>query len=278
MWGWTVGLFLLTFALGIVAVLAGVGGGVIFVPVLAAIAPFHLDFVRGAGLFVALSGAIAAGPRLLGQGVASLRLGLPVSLITSVSAIVGATVGLTIPVKIVHRILGIAILCVLAIMFTARKIEFPHVARADTLAAALKLSGIYHEASQGGDISWRIHRTVHGLAAFVVVGFMAGLLGLGAGWANVPVLNLIMGAPLKVAVATSLFVLSITDTAAAWIYVNSGAILPVLAVPSVAGMMLGSMLGARLLTKTRPAVVRYLVLIMLLVAGVRALVQGFGGT
>ena len=44
---------------------------------------------------------------------------------------------------------------------------------------------------------------------------MAGMFGLGAGWANVPVLNLLMGAPLKISVATSKFLLAITDTSAA---------------------------------------------------------------
>ena len=36
------------------------------------------------------------------------------------------------------------------------------------------------------------------LPAFAAIGFIAGMFGLGAGWANVPVLNLIMGAPIKV--------------------------------------------------------------------------------
>ena len=49
---------------------------------------------------------------------------------------------------------------------------------------------------------------------------MAGMFWLGAGWANIPVLNLLMGAPLKISVATSKFLLSITDTSAAWIYLN----------------------------------------------------------
>ena len=41
-----------------------------------------------------------------------------------------------------------------------------------------------------------MHRTPLGLALFAGIGFMAGMFGLGAGWANVPVLNLVMGAPL----------------------------------------------------------------------------------
>jgi len=61
-WAWPLMLFVLTFILGIVAVLGGVGGGVLFVPIVGGFFPFNLNFVRGAGLFVALTGALAAGP------------------------------------------------------------------------------------------------------------------------------------------------------------------------------------------------------------------------
>ena len=86
----------------------------------------------------------------------------------------------------------------------------------------LKFMGVYTEASTGQEINWRVHRTPLGLFLFIGIGIMAGMFGLGAGWANVPVLNLVMGAPLKISVATSKFLLSITDTSAAWVYVNQG--------------------------------------------------------
>jgi uncharacterized protein len=101
------------------------------------------------------------------------------------------------------------------------------------------------------------------------------MFGLGAGWANVPVLNLLMGAPLKVSVATSKFLLSITDTSAAWIYVNNGAVFPMMVVPSIIGIMLGSIIGVRILAKTKPAAIRSMVIGLLLFASVRALLKGF---
>src|SRR5690606_10282706 len=76
-WGWPLALFVVCFLLGIVAVPAGVGGGVLFVPIVGGFFPFHLDFVRGAGLLVALASALSAGPALLQSGLASLRLALP---------------------------------------------------------------------------------------------------------------------------------------------------------------------------------------------------------
>lgn len=273
-WAWPLILFVVTFLMGIVAVLGGVGGGVLFVPIIGGFFPFHIDFVRGAGLLVALAGALAAGPGLLKKGMADLRLAIPVAVIASACAIVGAMIGLALPANVVNIALGGTILGIVAIMLMAKKSEYPEVKQADNLSSALRISGIYHEVSTGQNINWKIHRTPQGLATFIIIGVMAGMFGLGAGWANVPVLNLMMGAPLKVSVATSKFLLSITDTSAAWIYVNNGAVLPMMVAPSIIGIMLGSIVGVRILAKTKPAAIRYIVILMLLFAGTRALLKG----
>jgi uncharacterized membrane protein YfcA len=99
------------------------------------------------------------------------------------------------------------------------------------------------------------------------------MFGIGAGWANVPVLNLLMGAPVKVAAGTSGVVLSLVDSSAAWVYLNQGAVLPMIAVPSIVGMMAGARIGARLLNVLRASVVRRLVIGVLLFAGTRALLK-----
>jgi hypothetical protein len=275
-WVWPLVLFVLTFVLGILAVLGGVGGGVLFVPIVGGFFPFNLDFVRGTGLLVALAGALAAGPGLLKKGMADLRLTLPVGVIASSCAIVGAMIGLALPTNVVQTALGATILGIVVIIVKAKKSEFPEVKEADALSTALRINGIYHEVSTGQDIHWKIHRTPLGLSLFVIIGVMAGMFGLGAGWANVPVFNLLMGAPLKVSVASSKFVLSITDTSAAWIYVNNGAVIPMLVVPSILGIMMGSMVGVKILAKTKPSAVRYIVIVMLLFAGTRALLKGLG--
>lgn len=273
-WAWSIILLVSTFILGILAVLGGVGGGVLFVPLIGGFFPFHIDFVRGAGLIVALSGALAAGPGLLKRNLASLRLALPVALIASSAAIVGAMIGLALPAKLVNILLGATILGIVIIMATAKKSDFPVVPKPDALSQSLGIMGIYREESLGKDIDWNIHRTLPGLILFIVIGVMAGMFGLGAGWANVPVLNLLMGAPLKISVATSKFLLSITDTSAAWIYLNSGAVLPMIVVPSVIGIMLGSIVGVKILARTRPKAIKWLVIGLLLFAGLRALLKG----
>ena len=275
-WFWPLVLLIVTFVMGIFAVLGGVGGGVLFVPIISGFFPFHLDFVRGCGLLVALSGALAAGPGLLKMNLASLRLAIPVALIASACAIVGAMIGLALPTNIVQILLGATIIGICILMLTAKKSEFPDVQQADKLSSALRIYGVYMEKSTGKVIDWKIHRTVWGLGLFIVIGVMAGMFGLGAGWANVPVLNLLMGAPLKISVATSKFLLSITDTSAAWIYMNKGCVIPMMVVPSLVGIMFGSFVGVRLLAVAKPAVIRWIVIGMLGFAGIKALLKGFG--
>jgi uncharacterized membrane protein YfcA len=265
-----------TFFLGIVAVLAGVGGGVLFVPIVGGFFPFHLDFVRGAGLLLALSGALSAGPGLLRSGLASLRLAMPLALVGSITSILGAMAGLALPASVVQTALGVLILMIAGLMWRSKKTDRPEVPVPDPLGAALGMHGVFHEASTREDVAWRVHRTPLGLVLFAGIGFMAGMFGLGAGWANVPVLNLVMGVPLRVSVSTSGFLLSVIDTSAAWVYVNRGALLPMLVVPSILGVMLGARIGGRLLRTVHAATIRKLVISLMLVAGARALAKGLG--
>ncbi len=277
-WFWPLILLVITFVIGVAAVLGGVGGGVLFVPIISSFFPFHLDFVRATGLLVALSGALAAGPGLLRVNLASLRLAIPVGLIASTCAIAGAMIGLALPTHVVQICLGATILGICVLMLVAKKSVIPDVPQADRLSSALRIHGLCRDEATGHAINWKIHRTPLGLSLFVVIGVMAGMFGLGAGWANVPVLNLLMGAPLKTSVATSKFLLSITDTSAAWVYMNSGCVIPLLVVPSLVGIMLGSFVGVRLLRIAKPVFVRWVVILVLAFAGAKALHKGITST
>lgn len=275
-WIWPIALFFTSFALGIVAVLSGVGGGVLFVPIIGSFFPFHLDFVRGTGLLLALAGALSAAPSLLTSGLASLRLAMPFALVGSVASIAGALLGLALPAALMHTALGVTILAIATLLWRSKRSAYPAVAAPDRLAAALRLNGVFHDPVDAREVHWQTHRTPAGLVLFAGIGLLAGMFGLGAGWANVPVLNLVLGAPLKVSVATSGVLLSVVDSSAAWVYLHRGAVLPLITVPSIVGVMLGAKIGARLLRVAPTATVRKLVIALLLVAGLRALLKGTG--
>lgn len=275
-WAWALILFLFSFFLGVVSLLGGMGGGTLFVAVASTFFPFHLDFVRCTGVLVALSGALSAGPGLLRYGMGDLRLSMPAALMTSTGAIAGALTGLKLPVQLVQSALGVTIMGILLIMMKARRTDYPDVRDPDRLSRFLGIAGVYFDRATDREVSWRVHRTLPGLVLFLGIGFMAGLFGIGAGWANVTVLNLLMGVPLKVAVGTSKLIIAITDTSAAWIFLNRGAVLPLIVVPSILGVMLGSWIGVSILLRTSPVRLKYIVMALLAFAGVRSLLRGLG--
>jgi uncharacterized membrane protein YfcA len=259
--------------------MAGVGGGVLYVPLVSGFFPFHIDFVRGIGLMVALAGALAAGPGLLRRNLANLRLALPVALIASTCSIIGAMLGLylsSLNPDIIQVCLGATIVAIAVLLVASKNTEKPVVTKQDAIGLALGLGGAYWDDGAREVVEWKTHRTLLGLSLFILVGLLAGMFGLGAGWANVPVLNLLMGVPLKVSVATSKFLLSITDTSAAWIYMNRGCVIPLIGVPSIVGLMLGSLLGVKILAVAKPKMIRYMVIGVLFFAGLKAMDKGLG--
>lgn len=228
---------------------------------------------------VALAGALAAGPGLLKRNMASLRLAVPIALIASACSIFGALLGLYLSrlnPNLIQACLGATIVGIAFLLLFSKNTIKPVVTKQDAVGLALGISGSFWDDGANERVDWKTHRTLGGLLMFIVIGVMAGMFGLGAGWANVPVLNLMMGVPLKISVATSKFLLSITDTSAAWIYMNKGCVIPLMAVPSIVGLMLGSFVGVKLLTKMKPKAIRYIVIVVLFFAGFKAVDKGLG--
>jgi len=282
-WFWPACLFVFTFIVGLIAPVSGVGGGVLFVPIATAFFPFSMDFIRGTGLIMAMMSAFSSAPPLMRKGLANLRLMVPLLIVSTVTSIIGGVAGLWITNAFptgkyyLTIALGVVLFIIFVVMSTAKKLEYPEVKSVDALSSALKISGAWYEPNLDKVVEFRTTKLPIGLFAFALVGFIAGMFGLGAGWANVPVLNMIMGAPIKVATSTSMSIIAVNDAAACWIYLSNGALLPLVLIPAILGVFIGAKIGAKLAEKAKPTVVRYLVMLILLGAGVIDVIKGLGG-
>ena len=282
-WVWPIIMFGFTFIIGLIAPVSGVGGGVLFVPLATAFLPFNVDFVRGTGLIMALTGALSSAPHLVRQGMANLRIMVPIVLVSMVTSVLGGTVGLwltnTYPAgeHYVTIALGVVLFAIFGLMITSRQVEFPEVENQGPISKGLGLEGSWYETSMSCVIEYKATRLRYALVAFGVVGFIGGMFGLGAGWANVPTLNLIMGCPIKVATSTSMLIITANSPAAAWVYLANGAVLPLIVIPSVLGIAIGARIGSKLAVKAKPAFIRYLVMGIMLMSAILDIIKGLGG-
>jgi len=121
---------------------------------------------------------------------------------------------------------------------------------------------------------------VHGLGTGFVLSFCAGnvsgLLGVGGGAFKVPIMNLLMGVPLKATIATSNLMIGVTAATGAAIFYGRGYMDPYWAVPAALGILAGARLGPRLAIRLRAKVLIRVFEIVLAVFGVLMLLKALG--
>ena len=108
-------------------------------------------------------------------------------------------------------------------------------------------------------------------------GTISGLLGIGSGSLKVIALDQAMQIPFKVSTATSNFMIGVTAAASASVYLGRGYINPAIAMPVVLGVLAGSLLGARLLSRLPVMLLRRIFAVVVGVMAVQMIVQGIRG-
>ncbi len=271
--------------IGIIAVLGGVGGGVVFTPLFMGFTTIDPYIVRATGLFVAMAGALVAARPFLRRGLANIRILFFAAVPYATFAIIGAILASYVEATmgdfgdyLVKFLLGILVILIgLIILLAGSRVEYPEVKEVDSLSQKLALGMGYWEESLGKVVKYDVTKAPVGLLLFCAVGLISGMFGLGAGWAMVPVFNLVMMAPLKVAAACSKVLIGIGDTAAVWPYIMGGGIFPLFAVPSMIGLIVGTLIGAKIMVRVKAGFVRYIIIAVMFLAGVKLLQSGITG-
>jgi uncharacterized membrane protein YfcA len=113
-----------------------------------------------------------------------------------------------------------------------------------------------------------------GMGGSFVAGALSALLGVGGGPLKVPLMNLGMGVPFKVAAATSNFMVGVTAAASLLAYAWRHQLPLGLASPLIVGVFGGSALGTRLLIRVEPRTLRRLFAGVLAAVGLQMLWKG----
>jgi len=271
--------------IGVIAVLGGVGGGVIFTPLFMGFTPIDTIVVRATGLFVAMCGSLIAARPFLFKGLANIRVIFYAAVPYATFAIIGALMAGWIDQSmgetgdaVIKLMLGILVIGIGGlILFGGRKAEYPDVENVDGFTERLGLSMSYWEQSLGKVVHYKVKRAPLGLLLFCFVGLISGLFGLGAGWAMVPTFNMAMLMPLKAAAASSKVLIGVGDTAAVWPYMNHGALFPLLAVPAMIGLVLGTIIGSKIMLRIKAGPIRYLIIFVMVFSGGKLMLDGISG-
>lgn len=207
---------------GVLGAILGLGGGVVVVPALEAVLPLFGHPISIAQAVAAsqvgvLAVGLAGTAGYLRQGLIRARTGYLLSPYTILGGVVGSLLGLRLPARVVA-----------------------------TVFAALLLYSAYNLLR--GLRRVEVERVPSRLVppAMTVAGVMSGLLGIGGGTVQVPVMNLLGGLPIRQAIATSTFIMGLTAVANALVYGAGGLLDYRLAGAVALGVLVGARLGTGL--------------------------------
>jgi hypothetical protein len=266
--------FLCSVVAGLLGSLLGVGGGIIIVPSLTLLLGVDIRFAIGASIVSVIATSSGAAASYVKEHLSNIRVGMLLEVATTAGALTGAFLA----GRIGGHFLYIVFACVM--VYTALSmLRFNHDGGRtdsvpDRLADRLALHSSYRDDSKGAELKYRVRRTRVGLALSYVAGLISGLLGVGGGVIKVPAMNLVMGMPLKVATATSNFMIGVTGAASAGVYFSRGDVNPFITGPVAVGVVLGSTIGSRLLSRIRSSLLRMAFVLLLLWVAIQMFLKG----
>ena len=245
-------ILLVSILAGFVGALFGLGGGVLIIPFLTLVEGVPVPLAVGASIVSVVATSSASAATYVQDRLTNLRLGMFLEIGTVAGAITGAFVAVFLPASALFILFGLILLYATIVMIRARGIDFPTNVKPDRVSEILALGSQYEDHSLRKVVNYEVTRTP--LAVFIgyFAGIVSGLLGVGGGIINVPTMNILSKVPVKVASATSNFMIGVTAAASASVYLLRGDVHPLLAAPLIIGVAGGALLGTRVLKVTPP--------------------------
>ena len=235
------GLVVMGCGAGILGALFGLGGGIIFVPLLMLVFGLAPTEAVAVSLIGIIAGSVGASTVFVDKGLSNVRLGLLLEITTAAGAILGAIVATLLDDKVLMVIFSaIVIYSGIRMILNPEKIVEP------AEDSEGKLAFEYRDEAHGDSVRYQVQNVKGGMALCTVAGMISSMTGVGGGAIKVPLMNIYMHVPMKAASATSSYMIGITAFSGAITYFLGGQVLLGYAAGVAIGAFLGSLIGTAL--------------------------------
>ena len=261
---------------GVLGSLLGLGGGIVITPVLTLAFGVDIRYAVGASIMAVLATSSGSAIAYLKDDMLNLRIAMFLEISTTLGAFIGAMLSLIVGGKLLFVLYGALMVFQAFNMYQKikGKAESHESSGASAIAEKLNLSGSYYDKGLQKQVSYQVTNVAGGSAVMFFAGVASALLGIGAGAFKVLAMDTVMKMPLKASSATSNFMMGVTGAASAIFYLFSGQINPVLVTPICLGVVLGSMLGSRIMPFIPVKILRWIFLMVLLAIGFQMFMRG----
>ncbi len=235
----------------IIGPMIGVGGGFVIVPVLTLLIGIPMHQAIAISLISIASSTLTASARYSRSGLIDFKTGASMEAFTVSGALLGARFSLMLEEGILKTVFGIFLIYVAYKMIKGQS-------RSEKI--------------------WKGSPNLFaGYFGSFLAGIASGLLGIGGGVLKMPILVLLFGLPTKVAIATSVFMISITSASAVMVYYLKEVLNPTLAMIGIFSAGIGARIGSAIALKIRPEYLRRIFGLMMLTFSIFMILEGVLG-
>ncbi|PTM22746.1 permease [Lactobacillus sp. PFC-70] len=263
---------------GIAGAILGIGGGMIITPILTLGMGLSIKYAIGASIIAVIATSSGSTIAYLRDNVLNLRVAMFLEIATTIGAIIGALMTGILDPKYLYLLFGC--LLVFSAWNMVRKLrrgqEVLKRVMPDRIAAKLKLNGSYFDKAELRDVDYQVENVPAGFAVMFGAGVASGLLGIGSGAFKVMAMDTFMKMPLKPSSSTSNLMMGVTAAASATVYFFNGSILPGIAVPMALGILVGAVIGSRVMQILPARWIRIVFIPVLLYIGLQMVFKGLG--
>lgn len=269
-------IFVVAIVAGLIGALAGLGGGVLVVPVLTIGFGLPIRLAIGVSIVSVIATSSAAAAAYVRDHLTNTRVGIVLEIATTTAAIAGALLAAVLHPRLLFVIFGVVLLLSVVPGLMKLHEDLPSGVTSDRIATRLDLASSYPDQVLGRSVAYQVTGFPLGFGLMAVAGLASGLLGIGSGALKVLALDTVMQLPMKVATATSNFMIGVTAAASAGIYFWRGDVPALVAAPVALGVLIGATVGARILPRLPNRTVRLIFLPVLVVLGLQMVLRGLG--
>jgi uncharacterized membrane protein YfcA len=255
-------IFALAALCGGLGALLGMGGGVFLIPALTLLLDVPMKTAIAASALSVIAASAMAGAMQASNQMIHIRLALVLEIATTLGVLGGGLTAVWLaPRQLMIVFAGVAVLMATVLATQGGREGHPTpTGRLDTM---------FVDPHSGRTVHYGLKHLPWGLLGSFVSGNISGLLGVGGGVVKVPLMALVMGVPLKAAIATSNFMVGITAAGSAMIYYQAGFIRPEIAVPSALGVLVGARLSTAWGVRLPQTALRRILLVVLIVVAIQ---------
>ena len=233
-----------------------------------------IRYAMGASLISVIATSSGAAAAYVKEGYSNLRIGMFLEIATTAGALLGAYLAVRLATSLIGIVFG-AVLILSAFLSFREKPRQVDEGKADPLASRLKMDSNY--PTPDGWKSYHVRNVPGGFGLMFGAGALSGLLGIGSGAFKVLAMDQAMKVPFKVSTTTSNFMIGVTAAASAGIYLRRGFIDPGLAMPVVLGVLIGSVVGTRVLVKAKANWLRVVFSLVIVALGIEMIYGALTG-